>query len=434
MNVLSLFDGMSCGQIALNSIDIKIDNYYVSEIDKYAIQVTMDNYPNTKQLGSIIDLKKKDLKKLKIDLLIGGSPCQGFSLAGKMKGSVTKEGIEVTSLKQYKKLKKAGFEFEGQSYLFWEYVRVWKIIKPKYFFLENVRVTKKWLPMFNEAMGVEPIMINSALVSAQNRVRYYWSNIPNLTQPKDKGIILKDILENGIATNEMTTKNKSFCLTARYTGAVAWNSIERKQRTMVGVCETIDYDKNSICHHAANAADINGHESIKRVYALTGKSPTINTCTGGNREVKVLNTVTLNEKEIKKLADIEIKNTGKKPKKVYTRYLAKFKDKVLTIPEATKLGYIEVKDGACFDNSNSNSNSKTRRGRDMSKKSNCLTTSHEFMQYTHPTYRKLTPLECERLQTVPEGYTSCVSNSQRYKMLGNGWTIDVISHLFKGLK
>ena len=233
MNVLSLFDGMSCGQLALDRLDIKVDSYFASEVDKYAIQVAKKNYPNTKHIGDIRDIDPSTLPK--IDLLIGGSPCQGFSVSGKMKGSSTKSGIDVTSLEQYLQLKEQGFEFDGQSYLFWEYVRIWKAVKPEYFFLENVRVTKKWLPMFNEAMGVEPIMINSALVSAQNRVRYYWTNIPNLCQPNDKGILLQDVLESGYSTEEMTNKGRSHCLTARYSGAVWWNSIERKQRTMVAV-------------------------------------------------------------------------------------------------------------------------------------------------------------------------------------------------------
>jgi len=359
LRVLSLFDGMSCGRIALEKAGIEVEEYYASEIDKYAMQVSAENYPESKQLGSVIDLTDEQLKELgEIDLLIGGSPCQGFSVSGKMKGSATKCGKDVTTLEQYLVLKEMDFEFEGQSYLFWEYVRVWQIIKPKYFFLENVRVTKKWLPMFNEAMGVEPIMINSALVSAQNRVRFYWTNIPNLSQPEDRGILLKDVLESEEATKESGklfnvygTGGKSPCLTT----------------------------------------DIKGQEAIKRVYADSGKSPALTTMQGGHRQPKVL-----------------------------------------IVPEATKKGYTEIQDGDCFDYAVPNS--KTRRGRNMKDKSNCLQTSNGFMRYKYPTYRKLTPLECERLQTVPENYTSCVSNSQRYKMLGNGWTVDVIVHLFKGLK
>jgi len=415
---LSLFDGMSCGQIAFEKAGIKIKKYYASEIDKYAIQIAKKNYPKTIHLGSVIDLKKKDLKKLfkgKRVILIGGSPCQGFSLAGHMKGSVTKEGVEVTSLKQYLKLKKAGFEFDGQSYLFWEYVRIWKIVKPKYFFLENVRVTKKWLPMFNEAMGVEPYMVNSSLVSAQNRVRYYWTNLPNFKMPKDKGILLKDILEDN-PSNEFNMSEKTLKGFERHAnrhkergngfGFKPTINLNVKSVTLTNPgknrqsdnyvlvnrpCELISYDEKSICHHAANAVDINGHDSIKRVYSDTGKGPTLNTCTGGNREPKVL-----------------------------------------IVPEATKKGFTEINDGECFDIAQPNSKTRRgRRGRSMKDKSNCLTTSHQFMQYTHPTYRKLTPIECERLQTVPDNYTEGVSNSQRYKMLGNGWTVDVIAHFFK---
>lgn len=394
MNVLSLFDGMSCGQLALDRLDIKVDSYFASEVDKYAIQVAKKNYPNTKHIGDIRDIDPSTLPK--IDLLIGGSPCQGFSVSGKMKGSSTKSGIDVTSLEQYLQLKEQGFEFDGQSYLFWEYVRIWKAVKPEYFFLENVRVTKKWLPMFNEAMGVEPIMINSALVSAQNRVRYYWTNIPNLCQPNDKGILLQDVLESGYSTEEMTNKGRSHCLTARYSGAVWWNSIERKQRTMVAVKGAAKRNQKS-----GSEKQLNVRKDEKSNCVVSTFSDRLNGCV----EYPSENT---NESMI----------IDPNTKKLYVR-------------EATKKGYIEVDNGECFDYAVPNS--KTRRGRSMKDKSNCLQTSNSFMRYEYPTYRKLTPVECERLQTVPDGYTDCVSNSQRYKMLGNGWTIDVITHIFKNI-
>lgn len=394
MNVLSLFDGMSCGQLALDRLDIKVDNYFASEVDKYAIQVAKKNYPNTKHIGDIRDIDPSTLPK--IDLLIGGSPCQGFSVSGKMKGSSTKSGIDVTSLEQYLQLKEQGFEFDGQSYLFWEYVRIWKAVKPKYFFLENVRVTKKWLPMFNEAMGVKPIMINSALVSAQNRVRYYWTNIPNLCQPNDKGILLQSVLESGYSTEEMTNKGRSHCLTARYSGAVWWNSIERKQRTMVAVKGAAKRNQKS-----GSEKQLNVRKDEKSNCVVSTFSDRLNGCV----EYPSENT---NESMI----------IDPDTKKLYVR-------------EATKKGYIEVDNGECFDYAVPNS--KTRRGRSMKDKSNCLQTSNSFMRYEYPTYRKLTPVECERLQTVPDGYTDCVSNSQRYKMLGNGWTIDVITHIFKNI-
>ena len=142
INVLSLFDGMSCGQVALNKIGIEYDNYFASEIDKYAIQVTQKNFPNTIQIGSVMDIKTNELPP--IDLLIGVSPCQSFTIAGKRVGMTTKDKVDILSLDQYLSLKEQGFEFEGESYLFWEYIRVLKEVKPKYFLLENVRMEKKW--------------------------------------------------------------------------------------------------------------------------------------------------------------------------------------------------------------------------------------------------------------------------------------------------
>ena len=174
MNVLSLFDGMSCGQIALNKLGIKYDNYFACEIDKYAMQVTQHNYPNTIQIGDVQFVTKETFGTHKIDLVIGGSPCQGFSFAGKQ----------------------LNFE-DPRSALFFEFVRLVKELKPKYFLLENVKMKKEYQDVITQYMGVEPIEINSALVSAQNRRRLYWTNIPNVGQPEDKGIVLKDIIEKG---------------------------------------------------------------------------------------------------------------------------------------------------------------------------------------------------------------------------------------------
>jgi DNA-cytosine methyltransferase len=208
MNVLSLFDGMSCGQQALERAGIPVTNYYASEIDKYAITVTMANYPNTIQLGSVVRVDGYKLPK--IDLLIGGSPCQSFSFAGKRKGMATKCETEILTLEHYLELKAEGYEFEGQSYLFWEYMRLLNEVKPTYFLLENVEMGEKWEKVLSRAIGVNGIHINSALVSAQNRKRIYWTNIgmiPSglfgdlesiIQQPKDKGILLKDILETEV--------------------------------------------------------------------------------------------------------------------------------------------------------------------------------------------------------------------------------------------
>ena len=196
MNVLSLFDGMSCGQIALNRAGFKIDNYFACEIDKYAIQVTQANYPNTQQLGDVTKVSALDLPAL--DLVMGGSPCQGFSFAGKQ----------------------LNFE-DPRSKLFFEFVRLLKEARVKNpnvkFLLENVKMKKEYRDIISEHLGVAPIEINSALVSAQNRKRLYWTNLEGVEQPNDKGILLKDIVEEGVdqklfinpalVINTHTTKN-----------------------------------------------------------------------------------------------------------------------------------------------------------------------------------------------------------------------------------
>ena len=170
MNVLSLFDGMSCGQIALNRLGIKYDKYFASEIDEYAIKVTQHNYPETIQIGDVLNVKGSDLPQ--IDLMFGGSPCQGFSFAGK----------------------RLNFD-DPRSKLFFEFVRLRDELKPKYFLLENVKMKKEHEQVITEHMGVEPIRINSKLVSAQSRERLYWTNIPGIEQPEDKGILVKDIID-----------------------------------------------------------------------------------------------------------------------------------------------------------------------------------------------------------------------------------------------
>ena len=177
INVLSLFDGISCGQIALERAGIKVSNYFASEIDKNAIKVTQHNYPSTIQLGSVIDVKAENLSK--IDLLIGGSPCQGFSFMGNQ----------------------LNFD-DPRSKLFFEYLRLLKECNPTYFFLENVKMRREYQDTISKELGVEPILIDSGLVSAQHRERLYWTNISNITQPNNKNILLKDILESDILFSE----------------------------------------------------------------------------------------------------------------------------------------------------------------------------------------------------------------------------------------
>ena len=332
MNVLSLFDGMSCGQIALKNLDVKIDNYYASEIDKYAIQVAKKNFPNTIHLGDVTQIPSSVFGtngfNTKIDLVMGGSPCQGFSRAGK----------------------NLNFD-DPRSKLFFEFVRLVKELKPKYFLLENVKMTKEHRDTISKFLGVDPVYIDSALVSAQTRKRYYWTNIPYIFGPINQHITLKDIiqtegeLKNSQVDERMVTKlGKAYCLTARYDGAVWWNSIERSQRTMIRIGDKVVF------------------------------------------------------------------------------------------PEATKKGYAEAGVGEGLDLSYPNS--KTRRGRALKDKAHCLTTISPNQGIINEKYnwRKLTPIECERLQTVPDNYTEGVSNSQRYKMLGNGWTVKVIEHILKNME
>ena len=284
MNVLSLFDGMSCGQIALERAGIKYDNYFASEIDKHAIKVTQANYPNTIQLGDVTKVKGSDLPK--IDLLIGGSPCQGFSFAGK------------------------GLNFEDpRSKLFFEFVRLKNELKPKYFLLENVVMKKEHQNVISKFLGVEPILINSSLVSAQNRKRLYWTNIPNVQQPKDKGILFRQIRDLQIENYEYILVEKTI------------NRIYTKNY--------LQYDINGKGHRSQD----------QRVYYLNGKHGCLDT--GANSKAKIL----------------------------------------------------EV-DGRV---------------------------------------RKITRNEAERLQGVPDNYTNIVSKAQALKILGNGWTVDVISHIFKSI-
>jgi DNA (cytosine-5)-methyltransferase 3A len=315
MNVLSLFDGMSCGQIALERAGIKVENYYASDIDKFAIAVTQHNYPDTVQLGDINNYDNWDLPQ--IDLLMGGSPCQGFSFAGKQ----------------------LNFE-DDRSKLFFKFVDCLKKFKPKYFLLENVRMKKEYQNVISEFLGVEPIIINSSRLSAQNRVRLYWTNIPNITQPEDKGIVLRDIIEDG-EVDEV----KSATIKSQYYKSSKANF---KRSGSFGV-------KVNKCIKVGEA-DLKGHDYLRRVYSETGKAPTLNANGGGNLEPKIICRA-----NVQKHSEY---NTD------YKKYKGKYLD------------------------------------------------GQAGMQW-----RKLTPLECERLQTVKDNYTAGVSNSQRYKMFPTLWSI-----------
>jgi DNA (cytosine-5)-methyltransferase 3A len=270
INVLSLFDGMSCGQIALNKLGIKYDKYFASEIDKDAIKVTLNNYPNTIQIGSVLDVKGSNLPK--IDLLFGGSPCQSFSKAGN------------------------GTGFDGSSKLFWEYVRILEEVKPTYFLLENVIMKKELEDVITEALGIDPIEISSAKFVPQARRRLYWTNIPNVTQP---------------------------------------------EQSEYNVLYYIEGD---------------GFPSSCGIDRIFKRKPIFNTLTA-----------------------------------TYFKGI-----------RGSSRPAVSIKEG--------------------------------FLDDDRTAHRMLTPNECERLQTVPLNYTDCVSKTQRYKMLGNGWTVDVIAHIFSSLK
>ena len=281
LNVLSLFDGISCGQLALHRAGIRVDKYFASEIEKASIKITTKNFPNTIHLGDVCDVKASDLPK--IDLLIGGSPCQSVSGAVSLNSGL-----------------------DGKSKLFFEYVRLLKELNPTYFLLENVIMKKEWELLFNEYMGCEPVYINSNGFSAQDRPRLYWTNIPFDTNLPVNNLILGDIIS---PTDDKYFYKESF-------------SIVNK-----GAVEAI--------------LDIKGHDILKRVNSKSHKCQCLTAVCGGNQQKKVIDN-----------------------------------DRV----------------------------------------------------------RKLTPLEYERLQTVPDNYTEGVCDGARYKALGNGWTVDVIAWIFRGIK
>lgn len=283
MKVLSLFDGISCGRVALERAGIPVETYYASEIDPHAIQITQHNYPDTIQVGDVCQLNPDDYKD--VDLLIGGSPCQSLSIT---------MGQTRTNL-------------NGKSKLFFEYLRILKAVKPKWFLLENVAsMNKESKDTITELLGVEPVLINSNCFSAQDRLRLYWTNIPvNVLDLKESSLCLKDVLEPSVA-------DKYF-----YSHPLTKVDLSKQ------VCAIMDFKNN---------------EMHKRIFNPAFKCHTLTTCGGGNTQKKV---------------------------------------------------YI---DGRA---------------------------------------RKLTPTEYERLQTLPDNYTACVADSHRYTAIGNGWTVDVIAHIFK---
>lgn len=336
--VLSLFDGMSCGQLALQKLGIKVKQYYACEIDKHAIAVTQHNFPNTIQLGDVTKVFAKDLPK--IDLLIGGSPCQGFSFAGKQ----------------------LAFD-DPRSKLFFEFVRLKNECKPTYFMLENVKMKKEFELVISQYLGVAPIEINSALLSAQNRVRLYWTNISNepyglfgdmiciIPQPKDKGIKLKDVLETEVDEKYYLSDKLIKYITNKKRLEKKFTAIDG-EKSLSMMANYFNSTNGSFC------VDCNGRIDEDKTGTITS---TYHKGTETN---------------------------GSRP-------------------------FIKEKSG-CF----------TAGGNSGGKHSDMDLIPH------NERIRRLTPVEVERLQTVPDGYTNVVSDTQRYRMLGNGWTVDVIAYIF----
>lgn len=342
MKVLSLFDGMSCGRVALERAGIKPTIYFASEIDKYAIKIAQKNFPDTIQLGDVVEVRKLAEQGLfgKMDLLIGGSPCQGFSFSGKQ----------------------LAFD-DPRSALFFEYVKTLKALQRDNpdikFLLENVRMKKEHLQVITEQLGVEPVCINSALVSAQNRVRYYWANW-KIEQPEDRGILLKDILEDGVLEKLYKPNNRT-------------------------LKQVRDKKPIKVCNVNPSGRGMNGC-----VYHADGKSPTLTTNKGEG--VKITGGALRGRYIVDgKRQDHKMKTAGLTTQRLELR-----------------------EDGKC--------NTVTTVAKDSLV---CVQPRLDEIYYS-----KLTPIECERLMSLEDNHTEGVSNSQRYKMIGNGWETATITHIF----
>lgn len=398
MVILSLFDGMSCGQIALRELGVTIDKYYASEIDKFAIQNTMANFPDTVQLG---DVRQVDAKSLgKIDLLIGGSPCQCFSFAGKRAGMSTKSKEQIETLTRYLELKQQGFEFEGQSYLFWEYVRILNELRETnpniLFMLENVEMGKRWEAVINEALGIVGVHINSALVSAQVRKRIYWTNIklaqcdlfgfPHsaIPQPTDRRIFIKDILQDEV--------DEKYFLSPEYVEKLlAYN--KRQEEHGNGFKAIFHKETDKMCSKTNCLTTVAKDNLImqrprgKNKGAInTEKSPTLSANSWQQNNLLVSK-----PKDGIRQINPSRESGGTQPYQQNRVYAADGKSPALMNGHGGQ-------------------------------------TINALLQV-----RRLTPTECARLQTIPEWYKWEVSETQQYRMLGNGWTVEVIKHILSFL-
>ena len=534
MKVLSLFDGLSCGQIALKELGIKVDKYYASEIDKHAIKQTMLNFPDTIQLGSVTDV---DVSKLdKIDLLIGGSPCTNFSFAGKRNGMSTTTNEEIYTLERYLELKNNGFEFEGESFLFWEYMRILRDSKPNYFLLENVEMGEKWETTLSEAIGIRPVHINSALVSAQNRRRLYWVGqirerlyysenycyfCGNEKYKKNENRRVQEESQRKGTAKVLGNSQKRYVYLQSMPKRVFKSKSERDNKNLFGGM-SIDQQKNQrqkqesdnqkSIHEEVLSGKQTGASEIsiriqenkcrERNYAK-GRFKTISSKEGeiqsiqGNESSKKQEDFRDN-KYIESKTDMCCVQCGKgldhRPRYSFVegwkKYEGKspsslskvqfdeikqndgrvydiipigvqgldslFGDTINPIPQPEDRGillkdiledgvdekyYLSDKMIECLTNRVNIAKGYEFKPTDGGKKSNTIvkkegnySTSNFICNPSMSRIRRLTPTECSRLQTIPEWYRWECSDTQAYRMLGNGWCVEVIKHIFQWLE
>lgn len=420
MKILSLFDGLSCGRVALERAGIPVETYYASEVDKYVISVAQAMYPDTIQIGDVCDV---DFTKYigKVDMIIGGSPCQDLSIA---------------------KQKREGLQGE-RSRLFWEYIKALTIIKPKYFLLENVAsmrnedrdaITATLKKIYPET---ECVMINSALVSAQQRKRYYWTNW-HVEQPEDKGILLKDILE----TAGETTENKSYALTTRYSGFCFPHDHERHKKSgvfePVGAAMRTREDENGVRHDdwdmpTRQRVEINENPQKANCVSTVSKDSML-------AEPAVLRYErTETAKKLRKDYEAhkihhgfnEFRVLRPRPDNKSNTLSTVLKDNIVVEPirvgtlpgvgkgQANRIYSVRGK-SVCLNANGGGGGAKTGLYKIDLPDGDYIV-------------RKLTPRECCRLQTYDERCfdVANISNAQWYKAFGNGWTVDVIAHIFK---
>lgn len=392
MKWLSLFDGISCGRVALERAGIPVERYVAFEIDRYAIQVSQRNYPDVERMGSVVGADFSLYKGF--DLVMGGFPCTDLSVAKRGRKGLAGE----------------------HSSLFWELVRAIKEVQPRYFLVENnASMPKADRATITKALGVEPIMVNSALVSAQHRRRLYWTNIPGVAQPQDRGILLCDILESGV-----TDREKSLCLTAAAMGN-AEDYLKRKTRQ--AVFEPIPIGDN-------------GKGKAVTLTARYGKATLSNAMRKGHyKDTMVAVPICLNAQSGRKdgrakqpsLQDRIYSVEGKMP-----ALTNGFRPNVAVPVRVGNLGTeLHNKQGYRIYSVRGKSISLSANGSGVGGKTGLYKVDLPDGDYI---IRKLTPVECERLQTLPDGYTAGISNTQRYKCLGNGWTAEAVAHILSPLK